>query len=107
MEKSPSFRRLLSLAILVCLALAGLGARRVVLQVFRHEKFKKIAEWNTQAFWMREPPRGGILDVNGNPLATSMPVKKGCANPRFSAARYPEEARTRALLLCHIETQWA
>src|SRR5947199_6583736 len=107
MVKNIPLRRLFALATLVCLGLAGLGARLVELQVIRHEKFKKIAEWNTQSFWLRDSRRGDILDVNGNPLATSVPVKKIFANPRFLGEHYPEVARALAPLLSYNETELA
>ena len=100
-------RRLLILATLLALVLAGLGGRLVELQVLRHEKFKKIAEWNTQSFFLREPRRGDILDVNGNPLASSVPVKKVFANPRFIGSHYPEVARALAPLLSYNEADLA
>src|SRR6266496_4382459 len=103
MVKTLNLRRLFLLAAVLCLILAGLGARLVVLQVTRHEKFKRIAEWNTQSFCLREPRRGDILDVNGNPLATCSPVKKVYANPRFLGDRYPEVARAIAPLLSYTE----
>ena len=99
--------RLLFLAILLCLLLGSLSARLVELQVVRHDKFKRIAEWNTQSFSLREPRRGDILDVNGNPLATSVPVKKVFANPRFIGERYPEVARALAPLLSYSEAELA
>src|SRR2546423_4688783 len=105
MAKANNLRRLISLGVLLCLVLGALGARLVVLQVGRHEKFKKIAEWNTQSFWLREPRRGDILDVNGNPLATSVPVKKVFANPRFIGERYLEVARALAPLLSYNEAE--
>ena len=107
MLKGKHLRRLLSLAILLGVVLSGLGARLVVLQVFRHEKLKKIAEWNTQSYVLREPRRGDILDVNGNPLATSVPVKKVFANPRFIGERYAEVAHVLAPLLSYNEAELA
>jgi len=107
MVKTLNLRRLFLLASVLCLVLAGLGARLVVLQVVRHEKFKRIAEWNTQSFCLREPRRGDILDVNGNPLATCVPVKKVYANPRFLGNRYPEVARALAPLLSYNESELA
>src|SRR5205814_9092624 len=98
MVKTLNLRRLFVLAAVLCLVLTALGARLVVLQVVRHDKFKRIAEWNTQSFHLREPRRGDILDVNGNPLATCEPVKKVFANPRFLGERYPEVARVLAPL---------
>src|SRR5438477_2440242 len=105
MIKTTHSRRLILLGITVCLILTGLGARLVLLQVVWHEKLKKIAEWNTQSFLLREPRRGDILDVNGNPLATSVPVKRVFANPRFIGARYPEVARALAPLLSYNEAE--
>src|SRR5436190_14892655 len=107
MIKTTHSRRLILLGIIVCLILTGLGARLVLLQVVWHDKLKKIAEWNTQSFSMREPRRGEILDVNGNPLATSVPVKKVFANPRFIGDRYPEIARALAPLLSYNEAELA
>lgn len=107
MVKTSHSRRLLILAVVMCLALTGLAARLVLLQVVWHDKLKKIADWNTQSFSLREPRRGDILDVNGNPLATSVPVKKVFANPRFLGARYPEVARTLAPLLSYNEAELA
>src|SRR4051794_26702636 len=101
MAKMLNLRRLFGLATMLCLVLAGLGARLVELQVVRHDKFKRIADLNTQSFHMREPRRGDILDVNGNPLATCEPVKKVFANPRFLGDRYPEVARVLAPLLSY------
>src|SRR5204862_7179902 len=85
--------------------LARLGSRLVLRQVVWHDKLKRVAEWNTQSFTVREPRRGDILDVNGNPLATSVPVKKVFANPRFIGARYPEVARALAPLLSYNEAE--
>ena len=107
MIRSTHLRRLGFLAILVCVALTGLGARLIDLQVYRHERFRKIAEGNTQSFALREPPRGDILDVNGNPLATSIPVKRVFANPRFLGDHYPEVAHVLAPLLCWDESELA
>jgi cell division protein FtsI/penicillin-binding protein 2 len=105
MGRSIHARRLVFLAVMLCLVLAGLGARLVVLQVLWHEKLKRIAEWNTQSFSLREPRRGDILDVNGNPLANSVPVKRVFANPRFIGNRYPEVARVLAPLLSYNEAE--
>jgi cell division protein FtsI/penicillin-binding protein 2 len=79
----------------------------VELQVTRHEEFRKIAQWNRQSFSLREPRRGDILDANGNPLATCVPVKKVFANPRFIGDRYPELARALAPLLAYNESELA
>lgn len=99
MVRTSHLRRLFALALLLALALAGLGVRLVVLQVFHHEKYRKIAEDNTQRLFLREPRRGDILDAQGNPLATSFPVKRLFANPRYLGHHYGEVARILAPVL--------
>ena len=83
MVKANHLRTLFILALLCGLAFFGLAYRLVELQVFQHDKYRSIAEKNTQRVFLIEPRRGDILDAHGNPLATSIPVKKVCANPRF------------------------
>jgi len=87
------------------LIFAGLGIRQGVLQVWRHEKYRRIAEFNTQRFFLREPRRGDILDANGNPLATSVPVKKVFANPVLLGRHYVDVARVLAPLLSYDEAE--
>src|SRR5512136_1667211 len=70
---SKHLRRLLFVAIFVGTGFVALGARLYVLQVVRHEKYRTIADNNTQRVFYREPRRGDILDANGNLLATSVP----------------------------------
>src|SRR5262245_27042627 len=105
MVKSSHLRRLLALALMLGLVFVGLGVRLVVLQVLRHEKYRRIAEINTQRFFLREPRRGDILDANGNPLAASVPVKKGFANPVLLGPHYVEVARMLAPLLSYDEAE--
>src|SRR5688572_12485446 len=90
-------RRLVVLTCCLGLAFAGLGARLVMLQVHDHDKYRAVAE--RKKVYLREPRRGDIVDINGNPLATSVPVKKIFANPRFLGPHYAEVARTLAPLL--------
>src|SRR5439155_7061749 len=90
-------RRLFVISAFLGLGFAGLSARLYVLQVQDHEKYRAAAE-RKQVF-LREPKRGDILDIHGNPLATSVPVKKLYANPRFLGAYYAEAARVVAPLL--------
>jgi len=92
-------RRLLVLAILLGGIFAALGYRLVVLQILQHDKYRLIAGRNTQRVFLREPRRGDILDVHGNPLATSLPVKRVCADPRYVGSHAVEIARTIAPLL--------
>ena len=68
--------------------LFGLGVRLVFLQVFLHDRYRKIADSNTQSLSVREPRRGDILDVNGNPIAVSVPVKRVIANPVSMGRHY-------------------
>ncbi len=96
MKQGPS-RRLLVLVMLLGAAFAALGARLVVLQVVQHEKYRPLAE--RKRVFLREPRRGDILDINGNPLAISVPVKKLFANPQFLGPYYPEVAAALAPLL--------
>src|SRR5437867_12077517 len=90
-------RRLFIISGFLGVAFAGLSARLYVLQVQDHEKYRAAAE-RKQVF-LREPRRGDILDIHGNPLATSVPVKKIYANPRFLGAYYDDVARAVAPLL--------
>lgn len=81
MNNKTQIRR--ALLILTCLgaAFAGLGYRLVDLQVLRHDELSLKAQHNTQREFRQAPRRGDILDVNGNILATSVPVKTICADP--------------------------
>jgi len=45
------------------------------------------------------------VDVNGNPLATSVPVKKVFANPRYLGVHHVEVARVLAPLLSYSEAE--
>src|SRR5262245_47961336 len=82
MIQPAQLRRLLVLAAVLVLLLSAQGFRLVWLQVLRHEYYRDAAERNTQRLFYREPRRGDILDARGNPLATSVPVKRVLANPR-------------------------
>jgi cell division protein FtsI (penicillin-binding protein 3) len=96
------------LVVLTCflgLAFAGLSARLVVLQVHDHEKYRAVAE--RKKVYLREPRRGDIVDVHGNPLATSVPVKKIFANPRFLGSYYFDFARALAPALEMNEAELA
>ena len=98
-------RRLSLLAVVLGICFVGLGARLVHLHVFRHEKYRDIAALNTARVLLKEPRRGDILDVHGHPLATSVPVKKVFANPRFLGPYYGEVAQTIAPLLGYPEAK--
>lgn len=98
-------RRLVVLTGVLGLAFAGLCARLVVLQVHDHEKYRAVAE--RKKVYLREPRRGDIVDINGNPLATSVPVKKLFANPRFLGPYYLDAARALAPVLEMAEADLA
>ncbi len=99
MAQKIQFRRFLTLALLLCLAFAGLGYRLVDLQVLRHDELTAEARKNSEREFMRQPRRGDILDAKGNLLATSVPVKTICADPTLIGGRQPEVARAIAPLL--------
>ncbi|MBW8863931.1 MAG: penicillin-binding protein 2 [Verrucomicrobia bacterium] len=77
-------RAMLLLACMVAL-FGGLGYRLVDLQVIRHDELLKQAEKKTERVIFDTAKRGDILDVNGNLLATSTPVKTVWANPDLIA----------------------
>ena len=69
------------------LAFACLGGRLVDLQVFRHSELLAAAERKTERKIWSPAKRGDILDANGNPLATSIPVKTVWVNPAVLAGQ--------------------
>jgi len=75
------YRKMTALAIGLLAAFAALAGRLVDLQVVRHEELLGLAANNTVRTIVRDPMRGQILDIRGNPLATSVPVKLICADP--------------------------
>src|SRR5947199_364211 len=85
-------RRLFGLAGVLFVVFAGLGARLVYLQIFSHDYYRRQADRNTQSWSVRQPRRGDILDVNGNPIAVSIPVKRVVANPALMGRLYVEVA---------------
>src|SRR5713101_2752564 len=89
MVRSGHLRRLFALSVFLGLAFIGLGARLVVLQ---HEKYRKIAAVLTQRYFLHQPRRSDILDANGNPLATSVPVKEVLVDPTCLGPHYAEVA---------------
>ncbi len=72
---------MMALGILLLAAFAALAGRLVDLQVVRHEELLGLAANNTVRTIVRDPMRGQILDIRGNPLATSVPCKVICADP--------------------------
>ncbi|MDB6057573.1 MAG: ftsI [Verrucomicrobiales bacterium] len=81
------------------LGFTALGYRLVDLQVVRHHDLQERAEHNTHRTISRPPMRGQILDIRGNPLATSIPAKIICADPSLLGDRRAQVARALAPLL--------
>ena len=81
MINAKQIRRLFALAAVLFLVFTGLGVRLVFLQVLSHDRYRRIADNNTQSLSVRQPRRGDILDANGNPIAVSIPVKPSSGEP--------------------------
>jgi cell division protein FtsI/penicillin-binding protein 2 len=87
---------LLAMLALVVLAFAGLGFRLLDLQVWRHGTLDGMMGKKTH--W-RPAKRGDILDANGYPLATSLPVNTICADPSLIGGQQAVVAHALAPLL--------
>jgi hypothetical protein len=74
-------------ALLLVLAFGGLGYRLVDVQVLQHEELLKEASRRQKRTRCSRHVAGKILDVRGQVLATSMPVKTVCADPRLVGPR--------------------
>src|SRR4051812_36368099 len=105
MLKAFQYQRLLSLALLLLAAFAGLGYRLVDLQLVRHEEWRRKSLQNTQQALLLEPRRGDILDARGNLLATCTTVKTICADPSLMGNRHAEIAHALAPVLGENETK--
>src|SRR5258707_1362285 len=99
MAKRLQLQRLLWLALLLCVAFAGLGYRLIDLQVLRHGELSVKAQRNTQREFLLQPRRGDILDVRGTLLATTILTKKVCADPTRIVGHESEVAHALAPLL--------
>jgi cell division protein FtsI/penicillin-binding protein 2 len=99
MEAAKNRRRLIVLTIILCVCFAGLGYRLIDLQWARHEEFRIAAERQHQHEYYREPQRGDIRDRRGQLLATSVPVKRVCADPALLKGHEAEMAKFLAPLL--------
>ncbi len=84
---ATQYRKLYLLMFALSAALAVLGARLVDLQVVRHDELAGLARTNTVRTFARLPMRGQILDIRGNPLATSLPAKIVCIDPALLGDR--------------------
>lgn len=58
MEKLVHKRRLLVFAVLIIMAMAGLGVRLVILQYVEHEKDRLLAQKIRKRTFLRQPRRG-------------------------------------------------
>jgi len=95
------------LAILLTGALLVLGYRLVDLQVLRHDELREKAQRNTQRDIVHKPLRGQIRDVRGVPLATSVPAKIVCADPKMIGEHWKAMASALAPLLNSDEASLA
>ena len=86
------------------LAFTCLGWRLVDLQVWQHSKLFAEAERTTERKFWQPAKRGDILDANGNPLATSIPVKTIWVNPERLAGQklLPEAPQMLARLIAPL-----
>lgn len=99
MEAEKNRHRLIVLTIALGICFVALGWRLVNLQVVQHEDYARLAEDQHDHFYYREAPRGDVLDRRGSPLATSVPVKRVCADPSVLKGQEAEIARLLAPLL--------
>jgi cell division protein FtsI/penicillin-binding protein 2 len=96
---ATQYRKLYFLTFGLSAALVVLGGRLVDLQVVQHDALQKEATINTVRTIALQPVRGQILDIHGNPLATSLPAKTVCADPSLLGDRREAVARVLAPLL--------
>jgi len=104
MDAVKNRHRMVFLTIVMGVCFVTLGCRLVDLQVLQHEEFARLAEGQHDHFYYREAPRGDIVDRRGSPLATSIPVKRVCADPFALKGQEEEIARFLAPLLKTNET---
>ena len=104
MDAQKNRRRMVFLTIVMGICFVTLGCRLVDLHVLQHEEFARLAEDQHDHFYYREAPRGDIVDRRGSPLATSIPVKRVCADPFALKGQEAELAHFLAPLLKTNET---
>jgi cell division protein FtsI/penicillin-binding protein 2 len=98
-NRGQQLARTVAMMALVVLAFIGLGLRLVDLQLWRHAELGALAEKGSQEKIPQAARRGDILDVNGNLLATTVPVKTVCANPLLIGNQQAAVAHALAPLL--------
>ncbi|MBA4149655.1 MAG: penicillin-binding protein 2 [Verrucomicrobia bacterium] len=99
MVKPGQFYRLIGLAMLLAIGFGALVYTLVELQVKHHDELRLLAQKNTRRTNIREPLRGQIRDVRGNPLALSLPGKVICADPTLFGDHQQLVAQTLAPIL--------
>jgi cell division protein FtsI/penicillin-binding protein 2 len=99
MNAELHMKRMRALSGLLVLLFVGLAVRLIQLQHFDHEEASILAARRTQRTFLHQPRRGDIVDRNGNPLASCIPVKKVFADPSFVQGYYPQVAEQLAPLL--------
>jgi len=67
-------RRIVAASFIVFLLLGALGTRLFYLQIVRHDYFSELSQGNRIRIDPLPPPRGLILDRNGEPLALNRPA---------------------------------
>lgn len=105
MVRAEHLRRLALLSTLLGIGFLGLAGVLVHIHIFRHEYYTDVANSHTLRRFLREPRRGDILDANGHPLATSVPVKRVFADPSLLGPYYAEVAHAVAPLLGYVESE--
>jgi len=95
------YRKMKWLAGALLAAFALLAGRLVDLQAVRHEEFLGRAANNTVRTIARGPMRGQIVDIKGNPLATSIPAKLICADPSLMICTNPSLMRDYRAVVAH------
>jgi cell division protein FtsI/penicillin-binding protein 2 len=83
MSNKQQIQRALALLIILFIGFICLGARLVDLQVIKHSDLLAEAQRKTEKKIWQPAKRGDILDANGNPLATAIPVKTVWVNPQL------------------------
>jgi cell division protein FtsI/penicillin-binding protein 2 len=90
-------------ALIVVGALASvftaLGFRLFDLHVLQHKELSALAQANREQVVHQQGRRGAILDVNGNPLANSLPVHIATADATITAPQAADIAQKLAPLL--------
>jgi len=85
--------RLVVLAAVLAAGYLGLCWRLVLLQVVRGDELHDKAGRQHKLAVLKQPPRGDILDIKGNLLATSLSVKTVCVDPALLTNCQVEVAR--------------